>query len=111
MTGTQGARGEQIEIAVGVDRTREERIREVVRIVQDTGIGIAAGEIEHIFEKFYRTTNGARYAHGTGLGLSIAHSIVLLHGGRLAAESDGATGTTMTVELSDERPPDTEIDA
>ncbi|MFA7249849.1 MAG: CHASE4 domain-containing protein [Dehalococcoidia bacterium] len=67
--------------------------------VRDNGIGIAPDEIEHVFEKFYRTSNGARFAHGTGLGLSIAHSIVALHGGRLTAASDGQTGTTMTVTL------------
>ena len=68
-------------------------------VVRDTGIGIATGDLERVFERFYRTPDGARFAHGTGLGLSIARSIVALHGGRLTAESDGRNGTTMTVEL------------
>ena len=50
-------------------------------VVRDTGIGVAPDELEHIFEKFYRTTSAVRFAHGTGLGLSIARSIVTLHGG------------------------------
>lgn len=68
-------------------------------VVRDTGIGIATEDLDRVFEKFYRTPDGARFAHGTGLGLSIARSIVALHGGRLTAESDGRNGTTMTVEL------------
>ncbi len=67
--------------------------------MRDTGIGIAPDDLERVFEKFYRTPDGARFAHGTGLGLSIARSIVVLHGGRLTAESDGRNGTTMTLEL------------
>ena len=74
-------------------------------MVRDAGIGIAPQETERIFEKFYRTNDGARFVHGTGLGLSIARSIVALHGGRLTAESDGRSGTTMTVELSTDVPP------
>ena len=73
--------------------------RRATIVVRDTGIGIAAQEIDRIFEKFYRTSAGARYAHGTGLGLAITRSIVTLHGGRLTAESDGRSGTTMTVEI------------
>ena len=80
-------------------------------VVRDTGIGIPPAELDQVFEKFYRTTTGARFAHGTGLGLSIARSIVSLHGGRLTAESDGRSGTTMTVELPDEAPADLDDDA
>ncbi|MEI6136150.1 MAG: sensor histidine kinase [Chloroflexota bacterium] len=79
--------------------------RRATVMVRDAGIGIAPQETERIFEKFYRTNDGARFAHGTGLGLSIARSIVALHGGRLTAESDGRSGTTMTVELSTDVPP------
>ena len=72
--------------------------------VRDTGIGIAPADLDRIFEKFYRTTAGARFASGSGLGLSIAHSIVALHGGSLTAESDGAQGTTMIVKLPSAEP-------
>lgn len=75
-------------------------------VVSDTGIGIAPSELDRVFEKFYRTPDGARFANGTGLGLSIARSIVTLHGGRLTASSDGRSGTTMTVTLPLDAPPE-----
>ena len=78
--------------------TRGEREQVYVE-VRDTGIGIAPADLDRVFEKFYRTTAGARFASGTGLGLSIAHSIVALHGGVLTAESDGQHGTTMIAKL------------
>jgi len=73
--------------------------------VRDSGIGIPPAELDRIFEKFYRTNEGARFAQGTGLGLSIARSIVTLHGGAITAESDGSSGTTITVRLPLSPPP------
>lgn len=58
--------------------------------IQDTGIGIAAPEIDLIFEPFYSTKRG-----GTGLGLAIANRIVERHGGALEVESRLGAGTTM----------------
>ncbi|TMQ49087.1 MAG: PAS domain-containing protein [Candidatus Eisenbacteria bacterium] len=60
--------------------------------VQDNGIGIAAPEVELIFEPFYSTKRG-----GTGLGLAIANRIVERHGGALEVESRLGAGTTMRV--------------
>ena len=60
--------------------------------VQDNGIGIAAPEVELIFEPFYSTKRG-----GTGLGLAIANRIVERHGGALEVESRLGGGTTMRV--------------
>jgi signal transduction histidine kinase len=65
--------------------------------VEDTGIGIAANDLELIFEKFYRTGEVALHSSGTtefkgggpGLGLAIAQGILLVHGGRIWAESPG----------------------
>ncbi len=56
--------------------------------VQDTGFGIAAEDIPHIFELFYTTKAG-----GTGLGLALTKQIVEMHGGQITAESkkQGAT--------------------
>jgi signal transduction histidine kinase len=53
--------------------------------IMDTGIGIPAGDLEHIFEDFFRASNVE--IKGTGLGLSIAKRIVETHGGRIWAES------------------------
>jgi signal transduction histidine kinase len=68
--------------------------------VRDTGVGIDASEIPHIFERFYRGSraNEAR-GSGSGLGLAIAKSIVDMHTGRIAVESRVGAGTTMTVTL------------
>jgi two-component system sensor histidine kinase KdpD len=55
--------------------------------VADEGIGIALGERERIFDKFYRVQRGDRQGPGTGLGLSICKGIVEAHGGHIAATS------------------------
>lgn len=62
--------------------------------VEDTGIGIPAGQTEAIFDKFHQvgsTTKGVR--EGTGLGLSITRHIVELHGGRIWVESEQGKGS------------------
>lgn len=68
--------------------------------VSDTGVGIDATEIPHIFERFYRGSraNEAR-GSGSGLGLAIVKSIVDMHGGRINVESRVGAGTTITVTL------------
>ena len=68
--------------------------------VGDTGVGIDASELPHIFERFYRGSraNEAR-GSGSGLGLAIVQSIVDMHAGRIAVESRVGAGTTFTVTL------------
>ena len=75
--------------------------------VIDTGVGIDATELPHIFDRFYR---GARASEarssGSGLGLAIARSIVEMHAGRIAVESRVGSGSTFTVTLpADPRTP------
>jgi signal transduction histidine kinase len=68
--------------------------------VRDTGIGIAADELPHIFDRFYRGVGAAEArSEGSGLGLAIVKSIVDMHGGRLAVESRVGRGTTFEVDL------------
>ncbi|NPV90800.1 MAG: HAMP domain-containing protein [Firmicutes bacterium] len=66
--------------------------------VIDTGIGIPAEELPHIFERFYRVDQ-ARFGEGSGLGLSIAQWIVEQHDGKIEVESVPGEGSRFTVWL------------
>jgi signal transduction histidine kinase len=68
--------------------------------VADTGVGIDAAEMPHIFERFYRgsRSNEAR-GSGSGLGLAIVHSIVDMHGGSIVVESSIGGGSRFSVTL------------
>jgi signal transduction histidine kinase len=74
---------------------------EPVRVrVTDTGIGIPARDLPHVFDKFYRVQADATAGiPGTGLGLAITRSIVEAHGGRIGVESTEGAGSTFWVEL------------
>jgi len=65
--------------------------------VADTGPGIPASELGHVFDRFWQAQKTAR--QGTGLGLSIAKGIVEAHGGRIWAESGVGVGTTLSFTL------------
>ncbi|WP_284035529.1 HAMP domain-containing sensor histidine kinase [Neobacillus sp. 114] len=68
--------------------------------VIDTGIGIPAEELDHLFDRFYRVEKArSRHTGGTGLGLSIAHHFVRAHGGFIRVMSEPDQGTTFTVYL------------
>lgn len=68
--------------------------------VRDTGAGIPAEHLPHIFEKFYQADNQREASHeGTGLGLSIAREIVRAHGGDIACESTVGVGTSFTIAM------------
>ena len=66
--------------------------------VRDTGVGIAAGDLTRIFERFYKADR-ARSGGGTGLGLAIAKHIVQAHGGQIWAESIEGQGATFRFTL------------
>jgi signal transduction histidine kinase/DNA-binding response OmpR family regulator len=66
--------------------------------VSDTGRGMSPEEQEHIFDRFYRGSDG-RTAPGTGLGLSIVKSLVDLHGGSIELQSEPDVGSVFTVRL------------
>ena len=68
--------------------------------VADTGVGIAAEELERIFEKFYRVKQGlAAELGGTGLGLSVVREVVHDLGGKVGVTSSVGEGSTFTVTL------------
>jgi len=89
-------RGGRVEISLA----REE---DVVRfIVKDSGIGIAAADLPHVFERFWRADlarSRASERGGWGLGLAISQWIAQAHGGTLEVQSRLTRGSTFTVTL------------
>jgi signal transduction histidine kinase len=80
-------------------RVREEPEAFVVEVA-DTGIGIPAADLPHLFERFYRVSGAqGRTSEGTGIGLSLVRELVELHGGRVTLDSEVGRGTTVRVQL------------
>jgi signal transduction histidine kinase len=109
--------GGQIEVSVGrtprlQQRARSARSRNarepgastapmVILTVSDSGIGISATDLPHVFDRFYRADKARSRSHGgTGLGLSIAQYIAQAHGGTIEAASGGTNrGSTFTLRI------------
>jgi two-component system OmpR family sensor kinase len=73
---------------------------DAVLTVTDTGQGIAAEDLPHVFERFYRADKSrSRAEDRSGLGLAICKAIVDRHGGTIEASSELGSGTTFTVRL------------
>jgi CheY-like chemotaxis protein len=81
-----------------VCRTRDGQAELTVR---DTGMGIPAAVLPHVFERFRQSDAGAQRSYGgLGLGLAIVRYLVELHGGTVTADSEGESkGATFTVRL------------
>ena len=85
-----------------VELTVKRKDGEVLFSVRDTGIGIAAGDLPYIFERFWRADRArSRLSErgGFGLGLAISHWIAQAHGGTLTVQSRLHRGSTFTVSL------------
>lgn len=68
--------------------------------VRDTGLGIAAAEVDQLFSRFFRATTATRNAvPGVGLGLSITKAIVTAHHGEMSVESQEGAGTAFSMRL------------
>lgn len=88
------ADGGSITISVA---SAEQRVR---LMVEDTGIGIPAEHLPHVFERFYRADKArTRAAGGVGLGLSIVESIITAHGGSVDVRSSPGEGSRFTVQI------------
>ena len=67
-------------------------------IIRDQGYGIAADELTHIWDRFYKVDN-SRKGNGTGLGLAIAKHLIELHDGQVSVQSELGKGTIIEVKL------------
>jgi signal transduction histidine kinase len=72
----------------------------VVIEVEDTGVGIPADALPHLFDRFYRVDSArGRASGGSGLGLAIVQAIVQAHHGQVDIQSTPGVGTCMTIQL------------
>jgi signal transduction histidine kinase len=89
-------------------RGRREGETDIVMEVIDTGTGIPAGEIERIFERFYRRTESRKH-EGFGLGLAIARRMVEVMGGEIGATSVEGQGSNFWIRLPVVQPSPTPV--
>lgn len=83
-----------------IEISLEERGKSIFVTFGDTGLGMSDAEVDKIFDRFYRADKArTRSVEGTGLGLSIVATIVKLHGGQIAVESQENIGSTFIIEL------------
>jgi heavy metal sensor kinase len=88
--------GGQVSVELGSNDGR------AVFTVADTGIGIAPGDLSHVFDRFWRADSARTRTSeraGTGLGLAICKWIAEAHGGTIDVQSRPGRGTTFTVDL------------
>jgi PAS domain S-box-containing protein len=86
------------EIAIAIRPTADGKAVEVA--VRDTGTGIPAEELPHLFERFHRVEGArGRSIEGSGIGLALVRELVRLQGGTIAAQSEVGVGSTFTVRL------------
>src|SRR5262249_24782164 len=89
---TYSDRGGRITLSASADSDA------VMLSIADTGTGIPAEHVPHVFEKFFRVPGQSR-GTGTGLGLAIVNEIVAAHGGTINCESRPGAGTTFHIRL------------
>ncbi|MBI5916371.1 MAG: response regulator [Bacteroidetes bacterium] len=81
-------------------------------VISDTGMGIPAEQLPHIFERFYQVENtGADIQPGSGIGLALTKELVELHGGQINVESKENEGTRFTVTFNFEKAVPVEVAA
>ena len=78
----------------------ESKINSLRIVVQDTGIGISAQDLEHLFKPFGQVGDRKRYAEGTGLGLAISQTIVGLMGSEIQVQSQLGKGSQFSFEIA-----------
>ena len=95
--------GGEIRMTLGLDDAGSAQLS-----VTDTGRGIAATDIDRVFEAFQQGEAGGHAAHheGTGLGLALTRQLVDAHGGSITVRSEVGVGSEFTVRLPVQRPGD-----
>ncbi|MGK7926953.1 MAG: sensor histidine kinase [Spirulina sp.] len=98
--------GEKAKVEIELQRIKKDRRQERLQVkIKDTGVGIPARDLPHIFDRFYRVDPSRSRDRtlsqptGSGLGLAIAKAIVENHSGQIKVESQLHCGTTFTVLL------------
>ena len=91
---------DQGNIDISVERRRSGERHLVDITVSDTGHGISAKALPHIFDRYYQE-NGTHQASGTGIGLSLVKKLVTLHHGEVKVESNLEQGTSFIVTLDE----------
>lgn len=87
--------GDKVSLTLARDSDGAARIE-----VADTGPGIAAEHLKHLFDRFYQVESSSTRAHeGTGIGLALVKELVDLHGGEISVESTPGFGTSFVVIL------------
>jgi signal transduction histidine kinase len=95
-----GQKGRWIAIHATCEESKDHRQKEVRIDVHDRGEGIDRGEMQRIFEPFYRSPAVvSKQIHGTGLALPIAKSLAEAMGGRLSVTSEVGVGTVFTLRV------------
>ncbi len=80
--------------------TTRRQANDIFLRVIDTGVGISASDLPHLFDRFYRSDNARSiFQSGSGLGLAIARRVAEMHGGQIEVESKPGQGSTFTVRL------------
>jgi len=89
-------RGGRVRVALGRDSGDDLPVHVTV---EDTGCGIAPGDLPHVFRRFFRGEASRGKEGGSGLGLAIVDHLVRLQGGIIAVESERGRGTVMSIRL------------
>ncbi|MEQ8474320.1 MAG: HAMP domain-containing sensor histidine kinase [Marinoscillum sp.] len=81
-----------VNVALGADE------KNIIIIVNDTGIGIPVDEMQYIYDPYFRASNAQRF-EGYGIGLPLARNIINIHNGKLIVQSLKDSGTTVRIDL------------
>lgn len=86
--------------SVNIETEVDDHARLVSVNVTDTGVGIPADAMGHLFEKFFRVADHKKIAKGTGLGLNLVkHIVETVHGGKVGVRSQVGKGSTFSMSL------------